>query len=357
MRVLHVIPTNGIGGVPVVLKNLIQSMPDIEHYVFGEIENDGLNFEGVAVNVFNGKSREFSIETFLYLVKIISKFKIDIVHSHGKGPGFYSRVMKLMVGVKVVHTYHGFHNRFVGLYRIFYMMFEKLAAKNTDYIVALSESERIEIIKKLGLKDNDARLVIVPNFFITYKNKRYSKVELNKFVIGSVGRMSPQKNQKLILKIAEEFLGDDNVLFVLIGGGALEDAEYYKEVLLEVDQKKLNNVKCLGPINDVSSHLGGFDLYLSTSRWEGLPTVILEAFDFGIPVVASNCIGNVDLVNGQTGELVDGEDPQSYVNSINRIRSLTEKKLKAITKAQNDLLTSTYSHDSVYTKLRSIYLN
>ena len=357
MKILHIIPTNGLGGVPVVLRNLIICMPDHSHYIYGEINMDGMDFSDVSAEVFDGRTRILSIVTFWHLMKIVISRDISIIHSHGKGPGFYSRILKLFLGVKVVHTFHGFRNRFDGLSALMYLAFERSVSYFTDSLIALSESERLEVCKALGLPSTTSRLSVIPNFYIPLSEKKFERIHKGKFIVGNIGRMSHQKNQKLILKIAEKFLEDDEILFVLIGGAAIEDRNYYFEVQRIIRQLKLNNVLCFGPVENASSCLGGFDLYLSTSLWEGLPTVLLESFDYGIPVAASSCMGNVDLINEKTGVLLNIDDLDSIVTEIDKIRKLELGEKTEMRKAQKDYLERFCSVEGVRKKLDELYLS
>ena len=355
MKVLHVVPTNGLGGVPIVLYDLIRSMPNYEHFVLGEIEHDGLDFRGIAIKVFNVRTRKLSIVTFLKISRIVRKYEISIVHSHGKGPGFYSRSLKLFYNIKIVHTFHGFFNRFKGPLALTYIIVEKLMALLSDSLIALSETERIEVVMALGSNLTRSRLVVVPNFYIRKQIKKSIKLFENKFVVGNIGRMCRQKNQKLILKIAEKFLNDEGVVFVLIGGPSIEDEVYYSEVISEINEKRLKNVLCLGPLDNASKYLGGFNVYLSTSLWEGLPTVILESFDYGIPVIASSCVGNRDLVNDKTGVLVTSDNVDNFVSKIKEIRVMDCYQLQSIKLAQEELLDSEYSIEEVKRSLSQLY--
>ena len=60
---------------------------------------------------------------------------------------------------------------------------------------------------------------------------------------------------------------------------------------------------------NVFEHLYYSDIYLSTSLYEGLPLSILEAMSVGLPIIASNVVGNLDTVeNGINGYLYDLND-------------------------------------------------
>ena len=71
-----------------------------------------------------------------------------------------------------------------------------------------------------------------------------------------------------------------------------------------------NCITFLGPRTDVADIVAGLDVFVSSSLWEGLPTVILEAMLLGVPVVATNIAGSRDLViDGQTGLLAPAPTP------------------------------------------------
>ncbi len=69
--------------------------------------------------------------------------------------------------------------------------------------------------------------------------------------------------------------------------------------------------------NDTSVWLRSAHFYLSTSRWEGLPISVLEASSNGLPVIATDVVGNRDAVeNGKTGILFPLEEPEKAVEAI-----------------------------------------
>lgn len=357
MRVLHLIPTNKVGGVPKVLNDLILSTSSVDHFIFGEIEHDGFVFDVSELHLFNGKMRSFSFITFRNLYKIVKAERIDVIHSHGKGPGFYSRILKLFLRVKVVHTFHGFHNRFEGLLGFLYYKYERILVSLSDVLVVLSPSEKLEVEQKLKIRNSNSCLKVVPNIYRGRALPGDMKLDSSKFIIGSIGRMSVQKNQKLILRIAERLKHNPSILFVLIGGPSLEDSKYYYEVRSYVEEYDLNNVLLLGEIRSASSYIGGFDIFLSTSRWEGLPTVLLEAFDFGVPVIASTCIGNRDLISLDTGVPIEQEDENLYIDAIFYLMGIDAEERLRIASRQRKILVETYSKEVIVDKLIEVYSN
>jgi glycosyltransferase involved in cell wall biosynthesis len=115
--------------------------------------------------------------------------------------------------------------------------------------------------------------------------------------IGILARITIARNPKLFNTIALRF-PDFN--FVWIGDGELNS------------ELTAPNIKITGWLmnrNDVFKELNALDIYIQTSLWEGLPIAVLEAMALKKPVLATNVIGNKDIVvPNKTGFLFDDID-------------------------------------------------
>ncbi len=134
------------------------------------------------------------------------------------------------------------------------------------------------------------------------------------YLIGSVGRLRPQKGYHIFLAAAAQVRQAlPNAHFVLIGDGELRpDLEAQAHALGIAEA-----VTFLGPRHDVEQLYGLLDLFVSSSLWEGLPTVILEAMAAGRPVVATAVAGTRELVReGETGLLAPSDDPAALAAAI-----------------------------------------
>jgi len=108
-----------------------------------------------------------------------------------------------------------------------------------------------------------------------------------KFVIGHVGRLAPQKNQKKLLEVFSEVLkANKNAHLVIIGTGELETKlkEYSKELGIE------NSVTFTGVLSNVNEWYSVFDVFVMTSLYEGLPVVAVEAQAVDLPCVLCDTI-------------------------------------------------------------------
>jgi glycosyltransferase involved in cell wall biosynthesis len=132
------------------------------------------------------------------------------------------------------------------------------------------------------------------------------------FVVGFVGRISPEKNISAILSCAKML---PNVSFVIAGSGPQESP-------LKQMASKLKNVFFVGRRNDVEKWYPAFDLLILPSVVEGMPLVILEAMSAGTPIVASD-VGAISeaVFDGITGGLVwNPADPSLFVRVIEQFQ-------------------------------------
>ncbi len=120
------------------------------------------------------------------------------------------------------------------------------------------------------------------------RNKIRGEYKFNdKLVIGHVGRLAPQKNQKKLLEVFSEVLkANSNAHLVIIGTGELEAKlkEYSKELGIS------NSVTFTGVLSNVNEWYSAFDVFAMTSLYEGLPVVAVEAQAADLPCVLCNTI-------------------------------------------------------------------
>jgi len=134
------------------------------------------------------------------------------------------------------------------------------------------------------------------------------------FTVGSVGRLAEQKGYThLLAAIPQVLQRHPEVTLVLLGDGELRS-----ELEAQVRQLGLeNHVTIAGQVNNVLERLEGFDLFVSSSLWEGLPTVIMEAMAVGVPVIATDISGSREMISHkENGWLVAPADSSSLANAI-----------------------------------------
>ena len=144
--------------------------------------------------------------------------------------------------------------------------------------------------------------------------RRALRLPVQTILIGTIGRLTQQKGYSVLLHAARAVLEEIPAAHILIvGEGELRDA---LESLTE--QLSIGHAThLLGARDDIEELLAAMDLFVSSSLWEGLPTVILEAMASGVPIVATDVSGTRELVrDGVTGRLVPAGDAALLAQAI-----------------------------------------
>ena len=136
-------------------------------------------------------------------------------------------------------------------------------------------------------------------------------------VVGTIGRLVPQKAIHVLLDATPALLQDDPATRVLVvGDGPLRGA-------LEAQASRLgiaHAVEFAGYQEDVVSAYAAMDVFVLPSRDEGFGLVFLEAMAVGVPVIGTRVIGSEDAVeDGTTGLLVPYADAPALAQAIRRL--------------------------------------
>jgi glycosyltransferase involved in cell wall biosynthesis len=139
----------------------------------------------------------------------------------------------------------------------------------------------------------------------------------NVFTIGSAGRFFKIKDFPLFVEIARILINrHGNLEFILAGDGP--ERETVRSLVKQYDIDRY--FRFPGFVSDTSDFFQTLDLYINTSRHEGIPMSILEAMAYGVPVVAPAVGGFHEMIdNGVNGLLVDSRDPMDYADQCSRI--------------------------------------
>lgn len=234
--------------------------------------------------------QRFTVKDLSRLWRLCRQYKIDLVHSHGKGAGVYARLLGVLLGKPVVHTLHGYHDgRYGNLGKKVYALWEALASVLTCKIICVSRSEADAFKDKVLV--SASKLEVIPNG--TPVQPALVVARVPKKVV-TVARFDYQKNLLELVDVAR-YMSD--YAFHVIGDG--DDRVAIEAHIVRCGVK---NVHLHGASFNVLADISDADVYLSTARWEGMPLAVLEAMSLGIPVVASDVVGNRDAVE----ELVTG---------------------------------------------------
>lgn len=247
------------------------------------------------------------VTAVLKLRAMLKRLSPDVVHLHSSKAGALGRVASCFLPAKVIYQPHGwaFLRRDVPASRAgLYLWAERLLALLPGTVVACSEGERAAAMarhfpKHVVTIENAISFDDIPLRRVPHGGRARPK-------IGTCARIAPQKNPGFFAAVANALR--DVADFVWVGDGEaplrsqLEDAG----VLVTGWREK----------HAALSDMSDLDIYIQTSAWEGMPISVIEAMAIGLPVVATDIVGNNDLVqNGETGFLV--QTPADMVDKLN----------------------------------------
>jgi len=139
----------------------------------------------------------------------------------------------------------------------------------------------------------------------------------DKFVVGHVGALdNGQKGQEFVIAVAREMArSHPDVHFMLVGGG--ED-----EAMLRASAAGLENLEFTGFVENVGDYLAAFDVFILPSNREGIGSILFDAMERGLPVVASRVGGVPDIVhNHENGLLIDPASPAQLRDAILQLKA------------------------------------
>ncbi len=142
-----------------------------------------------------------------------------------------------------------------------------------------------------------------------------------KTLIGNIGALvNSHKGQSTIIAAARRVAESrPDWQFLLCGDG--DDEDRYRDEIGD-----LGNIELLGWVENVGDYLASFDVFLYPSLHEALGSTLLDAMHFGLPIVASNVDGILDVVeDGVNGKLVEPQQPDAIIAAIDLLLQDAEK--------------------------------
>ena len=263
------------------------------------------------------------LRTLNALAGLLRERSFDVVHTHTAKAGVLGRVAARRAGVpRIVHTYHGFpfHEFQSRARRGAYVAVERRLGRITDVALCVGTAVSVEAIRRGLVAPDRVRTIGVataavpdagPDPEARERARRVLGVPVDGTVIGAVGRLTYQKAPEDFVA-AIRALGRPGVTGVWIGGGELA-----ARIGRLAARRPVPRVLLAGERADVPDLLPAFDVFLLPSRYEGLPTAVVEAMACGIPVVATAVNATCDVVvPGETGLLVPPGRPDLMAEAV-----------------------------------------
>jgi glycosyltransferase involved in cell wall biosynthesis len=327
MRVLQIVadgkPGGGTTHVLQILKGLrhavsFQLITEEQSYLMKEADALGIPCQGLRFFI-----SRLNLALPFQLRALVVALQPDLVHVHGGRAGFFFALSLLKI--PMVYTVHGFHfiEKSPGI-RWMALKAEGWNLRRACHSIFVSKYDEALAEKFQLLSGNGKRSVIYPGLFLENLPRPLPHAFLH---IGFLGRLEYQKDPLLFLEMME-FLPEATA--TIVGDGAL--APMIKQ---EIARRGLGGrVHMVGELShgEALKILATFSVVVLTSRWEGLPVLVLESMGMGVPVVSMNVSGLEEIihdeVNGMLVEKRRGEDLAEKVKIITNNEDLRASLIK-----------------------------
>ena len=235
---------------------------------------------------------------------------------------------------------------------------EKCLSPLTDKIVCISEAEKVSAERERIA--NDGKLELIPNGIdveavkcAVPKRRTDFGIADDAFVVGMIGRISPQKAPDIFIKSAK--LIHDNIknsAFIIVG-----DGEEREEVECFARENDLNLI-ITGWTDKPYSYLKMFDVAVLLSRWEGFGLAVVEYMAAEKNVVATRTDAIPTLIDdGVDGLLVEVDNPEDVKEKVmwlynhpNEAKAMRDKALQKVIK-RYDISRVVDQHVEMFNKL------
>lgn len=306
MNVLLLINSYNLGGAEKLSYDLARSytpLEDINSYVcsmapvetkternvFRELTDGGV----CCLSIDKGCQKD-RVKALGNIKHVITENDIDVVHSNGQSPDFYSRAAKALGSrhktVVTIHNNSGYSRAA-----------EKLLSGLTDSYVAVSETVRDYANNDLCIH----RDVSVIQNGINFDDYSFSHTHEDKFVIRSVGRMAEQKGYQDAAIIVTPFLLRHPDVQWEVFGNYTEHASYLKMFLSTARDLGIEGqLRIRGVCSDPHVLYGSASCFLLNSKYEGFGIAYLEAMAAGLPVLGRK-VGVIEDILNFGGRIID----------------------------------------------------
>jgi glycogen synthase len=268
-----------------------------------------------------GLAPAMDARAFQDLLQLAKDEHPDLVHTHMGKAGALGRLVARSLGIPTVHTFHGHHFDAPGAGGRAAVAAERALAPLTTRAVALTPRQRRDLVEVHRVFPDEKVAVIPPGLDLEEFRRRaherapaapWSEDGLPWFAW--VGRLVHVKDPLLLVEALEHARRPWRV--VLVGGGP-----YEKRVVRRVKRRGVGGRLLLaGHADEPAGWVQGSSGVVLSSRSEGAPLAILEAFALGKPVVVPTVGGLPDLVeHGMTGLWVPPGDARALAAALDRL--------------------------------------
>ncbi len=372
--VCHVITKLELGGAQEVVMRVVTGLdrgrfkPVLIAGPGGLLTDEAVALKTVDVRIVPSLLRDIhalnDLRALWELIRLFRQLRPKIVHTHSSKAGILGRLAAWLTGVPhILHTVHGYGvtpAQPAWLRRVL-IAFEWLAGRITTHWITVSQADRRQGLE-WGLFSASQVSVVRPGIDpapfaarVDWEERDRIRASLgigpNHLLVGTVSCLKSQKCPEDYVRIAAHVCQRLPLArFVLVGDGALRPQI---EALLRVRGLE-ERMTLLGWRRDVAALLKAFDVFVLTSRWEGLPCVLLEARASRIPIVATDVGGAAEAItDAAQGRLYQPGDVEAMADRVCRV--LEDERYRRELRLGSDEIPEEFTIQETIKQYQSLY--
>ena len=321
MRVLHLVTRMNVGGVAVLIDNLLENVDSSKFEVLlvtGNCEapeGDYLDSKSPSYRIIRlprfHKSLNLrdDLSSIISLIKILREFKPQIVHTHTSKAGLFGRLLTkiFLPRAKIVHTFHG--HLLIGYFspvKLALVKFiERILSTFSNSLVAMGTQVRNDLVVARVAPESKFSIFFpglnAPLFPSKSEAKKILNLDAKILYCVFIGRLTQIKRPDRLLDVVRLVSqNDSHIKFIVVGDGDLATQT--------IEKSSAENLPILfmGWRDDIPTILAAADLLILTSDNEAVALTLIEASQAGIPVVTTPAGSVRDIaVDGLNGFVAD----------------------------------------------------
>jgi glycosyltransferase involved in cell wall biosynthesis len=319
MKIVHVVDSMEVGGAETLVSQMChlqrEQGDEVEVYAIAALGELGERMRAEEFTVVANVGRHLADST-RNLYHLFRKSCPHVVHIHNPTPTIYAAPAARLAGAaSIVSTRHSLvappHNR-VAEFKY------SIAARFCDWIVGICDATT-QNIRSLHTVPTH-KIARVYNGATPLCKSGGEKLPFRPgFTLVFVGRLQPVKNLSLLMNAFHCALESDPNLNLWIVGDGSERIPLEKQV---ADLRLNDRVTFWGQQLSVAPFFAGADAFIMSSKSEGLPVSLLQAFSLGLPSIVTDVGGMAEVVrNAKAGLVVPVQDPRAMAAAILRMKA------------------------------------
>jgi glycosyltransferase involved in cell wall biosynthesis len=365
MKILMLSTSLGLGGADREVINLASNLKKRGHEikVVAMVSLGLMGYEAIARGI-DVETLEMppgipDIRVLPRLVKLIKTWNPDILHSHMVHANILARTLRtftpnlpvLVSTAQNVDESEGQRWRDVA-YRVTDFLCD--TTSNVSQ-VGVDRYIKIRLVPKHKIRfipnsvDNDK---FSPNQALRTETREALSLG-DRFTWLAVGRFYLQKDYPTMIRAFDIIRKQHpQAILVIAGEGELQDS--MRDLLAELELQE--NIKFLGPRQDISALMNAADAHVMSSAWEGMPLALLEAASTGLPIVSTD-VGGVKetVISGETGFLTPAGDPVALAASMHALMHLPRAERISMGEAGRAFVMTNYGVEKITTQWEETY--